>query len=510
MASITDGRIGLSPMEQMLVTNLANRKYFWRSRAGIAVLAILLGGLSVCPRASADVGVVMEEVLDHGASRFTSSGHSAVYFSNICAEGPVKLRLCRDGERGSVITAYENFRESGNYDWNVVPLNIYMYGVTDADGRPLIASAKIKSALEEEYRKKVLAGYCSGACETNLKADWRSTVGATFNRSVYIFVVRTTVEQDLDMIQKMKALPNRNHFSVFVRNCADFAADVVNGYFPHSAHKNLINDFGMTSPKAVAQSFARFARSRPDLEYRVLHYAQLPGTYRRSEKNRLGTELTFHAKECLLPLVPLGIISIHETLPFFISTYLLTGRFNPQHEWEKHASPEATALGFQVAVAKNEKDKTRIAGLEAAKKSVKAATVGNSGNWAARRAEFQSFLADASRNPSAPGISPTNRMFKELDRAGTPRVDEDGSVWMELRGEHGARKVGIAANNVLTPGSNRDLAYQIILARIDRVLKSPSHSREMISEFQNDWSLLQQARDRFTVAASSLQSASLQ
>ena len=92
----------------------------------------------------------------------------------------------------------------------------------------------------------------------------------------------------------------------------------MNEYFPHSARANVINDFGMTSPKAVAQSFARFAKNRPDLEYRVLHYAQLPGTYKRSDKNRLGTELTFHSKLYWLPLVPFGIISIHETLPCFL------------------------------------------------------------------------------------------------------------------------------------------------------------------------------------------------
>jgi hypothetical protein len=491
-------------MEPTSATNHANRANPRHSRAAITVLALLLGATLVCPRASGDVGVVLEEALDKGASRFTASGHSAVYFSNICADGPVKVRLCREGEQGSVITTYENFGENGNYDWNVVPLNIYMYGVADPDRRPLIASEKIKTALEDEYRKKFLAEYCTGPCETNLKANWRSTVGATFNRSLYVFVVRTTLEQDLATIQKLNALPNKNHFNVFVRNCADFAVEIVNGYFPHAAHRNLINDFGMTSPKAAARSFAGFAHSRPDLDYRVLHYAQMPGTYKRSDKNRLGTELTFHAKECLIPLVPLGIISIHETLPVFISTYMLTGRFNPEHEWEKHASLEATELGYQVTAAKNEKDRPRIAELEAAKKNAKVVTVGDSELWSSHRAEFQSFISQAAKDPSAPKISSAKRTFKDLDRAGTPRVDDEGSIWMELPGENGAQQVGIAANNVLTPQSNRDLAYEIILARVNRVLKSPSHSREMVPEFQNDWTLLQQARERITLSTSGL------
>jgi hypothetical protein len=491
-------------MKHNSTTNRANRD---RLRRYLASFALLLGAAFVCPCVSADVGVVLEEALDNGASRITASGHSAVYFSNICAESPVKLRLCRYGEQGSVVSVYEDFGENQNYGWNVVPLNIYMYGVADVNQRPLMATEKIKKALEEEYRKKFLAEYCSELCDSNPKADWRSTVGAAFNRSIYIFVVRTTTEQDLQFIRRMNALPNENHFSSVRRNCANFTKDIVNEYFPHSARADFLNDFGMTSPKAVARSFARFAHRRPDLEYHVIHYAQLPGTYKRSDKNRLGTELTFHAKLFLAPLVPLGIISIHETLPFFFTAYMITGRFNPEHEWEKHASAEATELGLQIAAAKNEKDELKIAGLQTQMRIANAATVGDSELWAERRAEFQAFIDQAAKDPSAPKISSTKRTFKELDRAGTPVVDEGGSIWMELRGENGQRKVGIAEDNVLSTESNRHLAYEIILARVTRALKSPTHSREMISEFQDDWALLQQAHERITLSTSLLKDA---
>ena len=402
------------------MTSRANRKYS-RTAAASPRLRCFSARLSLCPCASADIGVVLEEALDKGASRFTSSGHSAVYFSNICADGPVRLRLCREGEQGSIISAYEDFGENAKYGWNVVPLSVFMYGVADTNQRPLIASEKIKSALEEEYRKKFLAEYCAEACDSNSKADWRSTVGAAFNRSIYIFIVRTTTEQDLEFIRKMNSLPNENHFNIFRRNCADFTKQLVNEYFPHSARADFLNDFGMTSPKAVARSFARFAHGRPDLEYHVLHFAQLPGTYKRSDKPRLGTELPFHAKLFLAPLVPLGIFSIHETLPVFFTAYMLTGRFNPEHEWEKHPSARATELGFQIAAAKNEKDKAKIAVLETQMRIAKAATVGDSELWAERRAEFQAFIDQAVKDPSAPKISSTKRTFKELDRAGTPR-----------------------------------------------------------------------------------------
>ena len=52
-------------------------------------------------------------------------------------------------------------------------------------------------------------------------------------------------------------------------------------------------------------------------------------------------------------------------------------------------------------------------------------------------------------------------------------------------------QVGLSANNVFSPGSDPELAYQLILARIGRVLNSPKHSRESIVEFKTDWHLLQ-------------------
>src|SRR5215469_4482747 len=35
------------------------------------------------------------------------TGHIAIYFANVCAETPVKLRRCEPGEQGSVISRYQ-------------------------------------------------------------------------------------------------------------------------------------------------------------------------------------------------------------------------------------------------------------------------------------------------------------------------------------------------------------------------------------------------------------------
>ncbi len=58
--------------------------------------------------ARADVSLLVLEAMG-GAGEFTGSGHTAIYFSNICADGPTRLRLCQPGERGAVIISYPSF-----------------------------------------------------------------------------------------------------------------------------------------------------------------------------------------------------------------------------------------------------------------------------------------------------------------------------------------------------------------------------------------------------------------
>src|SRR3984893_16751153 len=107
-----------------------------------------------------DVGVVLNESLDTRGVRIRAPGDSAVYFSRICPESPVKLRLCQPGEQGSVISNYTTLGEDQPYEWNIVPLSVFLYGVEDPANRPLIGSQKIKHLLEERYRDNFLAEYC--------------------------------------------------------------------------------------------------------------------------------------------------------------------------------------------------------------------------------------------------------------------------------------------------------------------------------------------------------------
>src|ERR1700730_5712209 len=67
---------------------------------------------------------------------------------------------------------------------------------------------------------------------------------------------------------------------------------------------------------------------------------------------------------------------------------------------------------------------------------------------------------------------------------------------MNFGGEEHPLRIGISASNIFAAGSDPQLAYQIVLARMEDELKSPKHSRETMLDFKQDWTLLADVRAR--------------
>jgi len=466
------------------------------------ILAVLLVCL-VSPRAYADVGVVLNESMDTSLDRITGTGHTAVYFSRICPETPLKLRMCRPDEPGSVMSNYINIGEDESPEWNIVPLNIYLYGVEDPRNRPVFGTYKIKRVLENRYRDRYLAAYCQGrSCINSDKSEWREMVGATLLRSVYMFVMDTTPEQDLQLIAEFNTQPNKNHFNGITRNCADFTERVINTYFPGATHTDYLNDFGMTSPKAVARTFTHYAERRPEDHFRVLHFAQVPGTIKRSHECRAGTEQLYRSKL----IVPMLIFGSHE-LPFVAASYLLTGRFSPQHTFEQHASLEPFQANSQIQFAKFQEEDTRATQLATIQNEKRVRIVGTSKEWKEYKIALEAIMDENVREQTIPDRKDLHRYFKRLDAKGTPTTDVNGALWMDIPLNAETLRVGVSASNLLAAESDANLAYELALARAQDVLKSPKHRRETMAEFRRDWAILQAARHKSAILMASLPSA---
>jgi len=104
-----------------------------RSRRAIAlVLTVLALTVLYAPRIHAQAALLLEE--PYGVfGALNPTGHNAIYFANICAETPVKLRRCDPGELGSVIARYQGI---AGYDWVAMPLLPYLYSVEDVSDVP--------------------------------------------------------------------------------------------------------------------------------------------------------------------------------------------------------------------------------------------------------------------------------------------------------------------------------------------------------------------------------------
>jgi len=474
---------------------LAARAARPRFGAMLAALAALTVSLWTPRAAQARVGVVLNESLDTSVARITGAGHTAVYLSRVCPASPVKLRLCRPGEEGSVISNYTTLGEDSPYEWNVVPLSVYLYGVESPAERPLVSSDKIKRALEERYREKYLAGYCeTKQCRTSKDAEWREMVAATLERSLYIFSVETSAAQDEKFIEEFNAQPNVNHFNGVTRNCATFAARILNGYFPHSVSPEYLNDFGMTSPKAVARSFTHYAQKHPELQFAVAHFAQAPGTIKRSSECRDGTEQLYHSKKLMIPM---AIFAGHE-LAAAAATYWLTGRFNPEHEAEKYSTVEASTTQADLRLAKLNDDEGLARTLQQEARDEREAIYGTPLEWKQYREEWSGMADEAVAEEVAESRAGIEKTIKRLNQEGKVHADANGALWMEIQGAGGTLRVGLSASNVLAAESDPRMAYLMLLDREEDALKAPAHSRETMREFQANWSLLEGARKRNT------------
>src|ERR1700753_3850385 len=111
----------------------------------LAVLFLLSGSV----RAHADAALLMEEPFGQFGA-FNPTGHAAIYLNHVCAETPTKLRACRPGEAGAVISRYHKI---DGYDWLAVPLVPYLYAVERVEDVPVTADAKLEASLRNQYRR---------------------------------------------------------------------------------------------------------------------------------------------------------------------------------------------------------------------------------------------------------------------------------------------------------------------------------------------------------------------
>lgn len=273
--------------------------------------------------ARADVALLMEE--PYGTfGAFNPTGHAAVYLDHVCAESPTRLRRCRSGEAGVVISRYHKI---GNLDWIAIPLVPYLYAVERQEDVPPTVDKGLEMRLRDTYRRQHLLEIAPNLTEDRLipHGDWIQLVGASYDRTIYGFQLETASVDDERLIARFNDKRNVSHFNLFFHNCADFSRVLINGYYPHAVRRNFIADLGMTTPKGDAKSLTKYAKRHPQLAFSTFVIPQIPGTLPRSKSVDGVAEALVKSKKYVALLAIFG----PELTTGLAVSYLVDGRIRP-------------------------------------------------------------------------------------------------------------------------------------------------------------------------------------
>jgi hypothetical protein len=293
-----------------------------RRRLGILFIAFLLSTAVV----RADMALLLEEPFGQFGG-MTPTGHAAIYLSRVCAASPVVLRRCNKGELGVVISRYH--RVAG-YDWLAIPLVPYLYAVDRLEQIPREVGGADVASLRDDYRRRYLEKIAPDTSDGLAPlGDWIQLVGASYDRTIYTYEIPTSEAQDENFIRLYNSRANATSFKLLSHNCADFAREAINFYYPGAVHRSLFADAAIMTPKQAAKSLLRYAKRHPDLQVSSFVIPQVPGTVERSRPVRGVLEALVKTKKYILPLAPLALMH-----PYFggslVIAWIQGGHFNPR------------------------------------------------------------------------------------------------------------------------------------------------------------------------------------
>jgi hypothetical protein len=399
----------------------------------LLVATIFIG--SIPKSAHAQATLLLEEPYSYDGT-FAGTGHAAVYLSRVCAETPTLLRRCNPGESGVVISRYHHLE---GRDWVAVPLLPYLYAVDNPGNVPLYADAKLVSFLRHQYLKKIdISG-----------PDSYQVVGSAYDRTTYGFRIETTPEQDDALIRKLNAEKNRESYQLLKRNCADFAKQVIDFYYPHAVHRSIIGDLAVMTPKQAAKTLSHSAKRHPEMHLTTFIIPQVPGLKRSKPVHGVIESLVL-AKKYVTP-----VLLFHPVLVVGVETAYWSGwRFDPA----KGALIFDPARGLETPLT------------------------------AAQRAWYIKSLS-AMKHENVETELPNWQKFAAQTE---PQLDVTGQAFLQARGQDATTQVGICRGNALRMSAPPQLVQGLLFARLDQELKSkkPAHASEQ--QIQSDFKLLQQ------------------
>ncbi len=213
--------------------------------------------------------------------------------------------MCEPGEPAGVVIAR---LDTLHVDWTATPILEFLYGVND----PVLVRANLSASevalLREDYRREYLSELLPDDTVPKADRDWWQSVAMSYDRRMWGYQLASTREQDEQLVTMLNAEANTHKYHFHGENCANFAAEVVNFYYPGLVKPNGIVDFWFMTPKQVARSVGKYGHAHPEARLKVLEFPQMDGPQRRSHTVRGASELFLKTKRYLVPLsvIPAG------------------------------------------------------------------------------------------------------------------------------------------------------------------------------------------------------------
>ncbi len=424
-----------------------------RFRRGLCTLLVLASTSASLAHASATL--LLEEPYGK-LGFFTATGHAAVYLSGVCAETPLVLRPCAPGELGAVISRYDAV---GGYDWVAIPLIPYLYAVERTDDIPLFADPKMVTFLRDQYRRKHLEAVAPDLAGGGTPGgNWYELVGSAYDRAAYAFEIETSAAQDEAFIHEYNAAPNRSHFHLSYRNCADFAKDVINFYYPKALHRSVVADVGITTPKQMAKTMVKLNARHPELEFSRYVIPQVPGSSARSSAVHGVVESFFKSKKYIVPSLVVSPVFAGCVAAVYMGTG--AGHFDPARQALIYNPDRA----LEPPVGAEDRRSYAI--------------------------ELNHLMAAEAAESSGPHVE---KSLERMMSNAAPGFDADGRpvLWMHLGDE--AVNLGVAQGNIFAVESSSHFAQQLLEARLREELRRGKPPKVSESDLEHDWTLLKKA-----------------
>jgi hypothetical protein len=428
-------------------------KTFAPIRRLFALLPLLVVALARCASASSATLLLEEPYGKMGF--FTATGHAAVYLSGVCAETPVKLRRCKPGETGVVISRYDGV---AGFDWVAIPLIPYLYAVERPEDVPLFTDAKMTFFLRDRYRREHLESLVPDLPNGNAPGgNWYELVGSSYDRTIYGFEIETTSKQDNALIAHYNAAPNVSHFHLATNNCADFAKHLINFYYPKALHRSIVADVGISTPKQMAKRLLKFSVRHPELRFSQVVYPQIEGSMPRSTAAHGVVESFLKSKKYIVPSAVASPIFAGCVAAVYVGTG--AGHFDPARN-ARIFSP-----GNEPELPLERED---------------------------RRSYQKEFEQLVSKTDETSG-GHVERMWRHLQTHSTAGVDEKGRPMFWVQVDEELVGVGAAASNLFNGTTPPELTEEMLEARLQAELHRKPAPHISGRDVARDWRLLQQA-----------------